>query len=157
MSLKSLLAKGVLSTLVVTLICSYSFTDLAGAQQHDKVEENTSKNEESSFTMNDPELYQDAKDLGMTDEEIIQMDKVFDEELITVQNPVAAVLGIITGLAAVVTANYQGGKYIAKQVHKRGALSKATYKKYRWSFRTSLPPILGIPGTFGFDDYFMDI
>lgn len=163
MSLKSFFAKGILSTLVVSLFLTYSFTDLASAHQQEKLNESVDKNtEESTFTMNDPELYQEAKDLGMSDDEIIEMDKqidsLLDEEVMTPQiAPVIAVLGLVATLSGLVAANYQGGKFVAKQVHKRGALSKSTYKKYRWQFRSSLPLHLGIPGTLGFDDYFMDI
>jgi hypothetical protein len=165
MSLKSFFAKGVLSTLVVSLFLTYSFTDLASAHQQEKLNESVGKNtEESTFTMNDSELYQEAKDLGMSDDEIIEMDKQIDsilnEEGMTTQVAPAAILGVLGVIAAFgsgVAANYQGGKFVANQVYKRGILSKAKYKKYRWQFRSLLPLHLGYPGALGFDDYYMDI
>ena len=148
MSLKSFFVKGFVSSLVLALICTYSFTDYASAQHQESVEEST-------FTMNDPELYQEAKELGLTDEEIIKMDKLLDEPKVVPYNQVAVVIGIAVGISTLVGTGYKAGRYIAKQVEKRGALSKSQYKKLRWQFRAALPPVLGIPATLGFDDYFM--
>lgn len=122
-------------------------------------DEDNGETQESTLTMNDPELYQEAKDLGLTDEEIIEMDKAIDEYLngYHPQMGVAAVIGVIAGIVGLGTANYQMGKYAAKQVHKRGILSTATYKKYRWQFRAGLPMYIGIPATLGVDDYFYGI
>ncbi|PRO39505.1 hypothetical protein [Bacillus sp. LLTC93] len=111
-----------------------------------------------SFTMNDPELYQGALELGLSDNDIFKIDSLFDkEDIATVHNPFAVVIGIITGMAAVVGTGYGAGRYIAKQLYKRKQLSKKFYKKHRWKFRAALVPVIGIPGTFGFDDYYMDI
>lgn len=111
-----------------------------------------------SFTKNDPELYQDSLDLGLTDNDIFTLDSLLDrEDKATVHNPFLVALGIITGMAAVVGTGYGAGKYIAKQLHKRKQLSKGYYKKHRWKFRAALVPVIGIAATFGFDDYYMDI
>ncbi|MBK4212814.1 hypothetical protein EGI07_11440 [Bacillus pumilus] len=116
------------------------------------------KTPSESFTKNDPELYKGALELGLTDNEIFKIDSLFDkEDKATVHNPFAVVIGIITGMAAVVGTGYGAGRYIAKQLYKRKQLSKKFYKKHRWKFRAALVPVIGIPGTFGFDDYYMDI
>lgn len=111
-----------------------------------------------SFTKNDPELYQDALDLGLTDSDIFTLDSLLDRtDKATVHNAFVVVMSIITGIAAVIGTGYGAGRYIAKQLYKRKQLSKAYYKKHRWKFRAALVPVIGIPGTFGFDDYYMDI
>lgn len=111
-----------------------------------------------SFTKNDPELYQGALDLGLSDNDIYTLDSLFDkEDKVTVQNVFLVAMGIITGMAAVVGTGYGAGRYIAKQLHKRKQLSKKYYKKHRWKFRAALVPVIGIAATFGFDDYYMDI
>lgn len=111
-----------------------------------------------SFTKNDPELYQDALDLGLTDNDIFTLDSLLDrEDKATVHNPFLVAMGIITGMAAVVGTGYGAGRYIAKQLYKRKQLSKKFYKQHRWKFRAALVPVIGIAATFGFDDYYMDI
>ncbi|MFJ5965525.1 hypothetical protein [Bacillus sp. NPDC093026] len=111
-----------------------------------------------SFTKSDTELYQGALDLGLTDKDIFTLDSLFTkEDKATVHNPVLAVIGIITGMTAIVGTGYHAGRYIAKQLYKRKQLKKSTYKKHRWAFRAALVPVIGIAATFGFDDYYMDI
>ncbi|EDW20705.1 hypothetical protein FO510_07605 [Bacillus pumilus] len=111
-----------------------------------------------SFTKNDPELYQGALELGLSDNDIFKIDSLFDkEDKATVHNPFFVVMAAITSMAAVVGTGYGAGRYIAKQLYKRKQLSKKFYKKHRWKFRAALVPVIGIPGTFGFDDYYMDI
>ncbi|MFP7237490.1 hypothetical protein [Bacillus altitudinis] len=111
-----------------------------------------------SFTKRDPELYQDALDLGLFDNDIFTLDSLLDRtDKATVNNAFVVVMSIITGMAAVIGTGYGAGRYIAKQLYKRKQLSKAFYKKHRWKFRAALVPVIGIPGTFGFDDYYMDI
>ena len=111
-----------------------------------------------SFTKNDPELYQDALDLGLTDSDIFTLDSLLDRtDKATVHNAFVVVMSIITGMAAVIGTGYGAGRYIAKQLYKRKQLSKKFYKKHRWKFRAALVPVIGIAATFGFDDYYMDI
>lgn len=111
-----------------------------------------------SFTKNDPELYQGAFELGLSDNDIFKIDSLFDkEDKATVHNPFFVAMAAITSMAAVVGTGYGAGRYIAKQLYKRKQLSKKFYKKHRWKFRAALVPVIGIPGTFGFDDYYMDI
>lgn len=111
-----------------------------------------------SFTKNDPELYKGALDLGLTDNDIFKIDSLFDkEDKATVHNPILVVIGIITGMTAIVGSGYAAGRYIANQLYKRKQLTKSTYKKHRWGFRAALVPVIGIAATFGFDDYYMDI
>ncbi|MGE6631576.1 hypothetical protein [Bacillus sp. NPDC077027] len=109
-----------------------------------------------SFIKNDPELYQGALELGLTDKDIFTLDSLFLDR-VTVHNPVVVALGIITGMAAVVGTGYGAGRYMANQLYKRKQLSKSTYKKHRWTFRAALVPVIGLAATFGFDDYYMDI
>ncbi|MEI3613855.1 hypothetical protein [Pseudogracilibacillus sp. SO30301A] len=156
-----LLSTVIILALILTNISTLPAGVKAYAEQQDEVETKVEKQKEDihSFTMNDPELYQEAKDLGLTDEEIIKMDKEIESILEGnhLQNPVAVVVGVVVGIIGIGTANYSMGKYAAKQVHKRGILSVSTYKKYRWQFRAALPPAIGVPATLGFDDYFYGI
>ncbi len=116
------------------------------------------KTPSESFTKNDPELYKGALDLGLTDNDIFKIDSLFDkEDKATVHNPILVVIGIITGMTAIVGSGYAAGRYIANQLYKRKQLTKSTYKKHRWGFRAALVPVIGIAATFGFDDYYMDI
>lgn len=116
------------------------------------------KTPSESFTKNDPELFKGALDLGLTDNDIFKIDSLFDkEDKATVHNPILVVIGIITGMTAIVGSGYAAGRYIANQLYKRKQLTKSTYKKHRWGFRAALVPVIGIAATFGFDDYYMDI
>ena len=128
------------------------FADAKAIQPHEQ------KTPSESFTKNDPELYKGALDLGLTDNYIFKIDSLFDkEDKATVHNPILVVIGIITGMTAIVGSGYAAGRYIANQLYKRKQLTKSTYKKHRWGFRAALVPVIGIAATFGFDDYYMDI
>ncbi|MDX5485178.1 hypothetical protein NST39_16185 [Bacillus sp. FSL W8-0645] len=144
-------------SIVATLGISCTLGEFADAKtnQSQYVQQNETT---ESFTKNDPELYQGALELGLSDNDIFKIDSLFDkEDKATVHNPFFVVMAAITSMAAVVGTGYGAGRYIAKQLYKRKQLSKKFYKKHRWKFRAALVPVIGIPGTFGFDDYYMDI
>ncbi|GLF83208.1 hypothetical protein P9F86_05070 [Bacillus altitudinis] len=143
-------------SIVAALGISCTLGEFADAKANQPQYEQKTPSE--SFTKNDAELYQGALDLGLTDNDIFKIDSLFDkEDKATVHNAFVVVMSIITGIAAVIGTGYGAGRYIAKQLYKRKQLSKAYYKKHRWKFRAALVPVIGIPGTFGFDDYYMDI
>ncbi|WP_303984594.1 hypothetical protein [Niallia circulans] len=146
-------------SIVAALGISCTLGEFADAKENNNTTNQIIHNTTSgSFTMKDPELYQDALELGLNDSDIFTLDSLLNrEDKATVHNPFLVAVGIITGMAAVVGTGYGAGKYIAKQLYKRKQLSKAYYKKHRWKFRAALVPVIGIPGTFGFDDYYMDI
>ncbi|MEK5368045.1 hypothetical protein NSS76_19590 [Bacillus sp. FSL R5-0654] len=145
-------------SIVVALGISCTLGEFAEAKENNTTNQIIHNTTSDSFTMNDPELYQDALDLGLTDNDIFTLDSLFDKEnKATVQNVFLVAMGIITGMAAVVGTGYGAGRYIAKRLHKRKQLSKKYYKKHRWKFRAALVPVIGIVATFGFDDYYMDI
>ncbi|PRR92893.1 MULTISPECIES: hypothetical protein [unclassified Bacillus (in: firmicutes)] len=147
--------KRITLSIVAALGISCTLGEFADAKA---IQPQYAQNETDSFTKNDPELYQDALDLGLSDNDIFTLDSLLDrEDKATVHNPFLVALGAITSLAAVVGTGYGAGRYIAKQLYKRKQLSKKYYKKHRWKFRAALVPVIGIPGTFGFDDYYMDI
>ncbi|OYN65425.1 hypothetical protein [Bacillus safensis] len=146
-------------SIVAALGISCTLGEFAAAKENNNTNNQIIHNTTSgSFTMNDPELYQDALDLGLTDNDIFTLDSLLDkEDKATVHNPFFVAMAAITSMAAVVGTGYGAGRYIAKQLYKRKQLSKKFYKKHRWKFRAALVPVIGIPGTFGFDDYYMDI
>ncbi len=143
-------------SIVAVLGISCTLGEFADAKANQPQYEQKAQSE--SFTKNDPELYQGALDLGLTDNDIFKIDSLFDkEDKATVHNPILVVIGIITGMTAIVGSGYAAGRYIANQLYKRKQLTKSTYKKHRWGFRAALVPVIGIAATFGFDDYYMDI
>ncbi|MBR0581180.1 hypothetical protein [Bacillus altitudinis] len=143
-------------SIVAVLGISFTLGEFAEAKANQPQYEQKTPSE--SFTKNDPELYQGALDLGLTDNDIFKIDSLFDkEDKATVHNPILVVIGIITGMTAIVGSGYAAGRYIANQLYKRKQLTKSTYKKHRWGFRAALVPVIGIAATFGFDDYYMDI
>lgn len=146
-------------SIVAALGISCTLGEFADAKENNNTTNQIIHNTTSgSFTMNDPELYQGALDLGLTDNDIFKIDSLFDkEDKATVHNPILVVIGIITGMTAIVGSGYAAGRYIANQLYKRKQLTKSTYKKHRWGFRAALVPVIGIAATFGFDDYYMDI
>ncbi len=143
-------------SIVAALGISCTLGEFADAKANQPQYEQKTPSE--SFTKNDAELYQGALDLGLTDNDIFKIDSLFDkEDKATVHNPILVVIGIITGMTAIVGSGYAAGRYIANQLYKRKQLTKSTYKKHRWGFRAALVPVIGIAATFGFDDYYMDI
>ncbi|WP_342501511.1 hypothetical protein [Bacillus sp. FSL W7-1085] len=143
-------------SIVAALGISCTLGEFADAKANQPQYEQKTSSE--SFTKNDSELYQGALDLGLTDNDIFKIDSLFDkEDKATVHNPILVVIGIITGMTAIVGSGYAAGRYIANQLYKRKQLTKSTYKKHRWGFRAALVPVIGIAATFGFDDYYMDI
>lgn len=144
-------------SIVAALGISFTLGEFADAKtnQSQYVQQNETA---ESFTKNDSELYKGALELGLTDNDIFKIDSLFDkEDKATVHNPILVVIGIITGMTAIVGSGYAAGRYIANQLYKRKQLTKSTYKKHRWGFRAALVPVIGIAATFGFDDYYMDI
>ncbi|WP_395893950.1 hypothetical protein ACH2FV_12900 [Bacillus safensis subsp. safensis] len=143
-------------SIVAALGISCTLGEFADAKANQPQYEQKTPSE--SFTKNDLELYQGALDLGLTDNDIFKIDSLFNkEDKATVHNPILVVIGIITGMTAIVGSGYAAGRYIANQLYKRKQLTKSTYKKHRWGFRAALVPVIGIAATFGFDDYYMDI
>ncbi|MGA3852196.1 hypothetical protein ACPCW1_04805 [Bacillus pumilus] len=143
-------------SIVAALGISCTLGEFADAKTNQSQYEQKTPSE--SFTKNDLELYQGALDLGLTDNDIFKIDSLFNkEDKATVHNPILVVIGIITGMTAIVGSGYAAGRYIANQLYKRKQLTKSTYKKHRWGFRAALVPVIGIAATFGFDDYYMDI
>lgn len=65
-----LLSTVIILALILTNISTLPAGIKAYAEQQDEVETKVEKQKEDihSFTMNDPELYQEAKDLGLTDD-----------------------------------------------------------------------------------------
>ncbi|MEH7600525.1 hypothetical protein V7184_00470, partial [Bacillus safensis] len=102
-------------SIVAALGISCTLGEFADAKANQPQYEQKTPSE--SFTKNDAELYQGALDLGLTDNDIFKIDSLFDkEDKATVHNPILVVIGIITGMTAIVGSGYAAGRYIANQL-----------------------------------------
>ncbi|WP_413770549.1 hypothetical protein, partial [Vibrio vulnificus] len=77
-------------SIVAALGISCTLGEFADAKANQPQYEQKTSSE--SFTKNDPELYQGALDLGLTDNDIFKIDSLFDkEDKATVHNPILVV------------------------------------------------------------------
>lgn len=115
----------------------------------------------------DPILNSIIQECGWTEEQVVELDKLIEEELSKPQvrsiTTVAAVTGIVIGAVTLMGATYQAGRYAARQCEVRLGLTKSRYRANRWTYRAALSGLVFTGGTtgaivaLGFDDYYMGV
>lgn len=65
------------------------------------------------------------------------------------------IIPIVAAALGIVGVSYAGGRYAARSLNNRGILTKYTYKRFRWYYRSFIFANWGPSVGFGVDDYYM--